>query len=595
MTADQRMARAHAATAPAASAGAGIGLRDPDTVMTLARLGAAFPSRLSVMPTLIRRLRDGGWRFARHAFDLDASGEGVALYTAWTDSGSTGSGGPYTLVAFGHDITPEQRTDRVIAEAWDSTFVLYDGVPDDAEIDRLRGAVPLQEAGRFAETDLILSRANKSVRLFDHVVDSLAAGRQPDPALLSGVGYLMRTSAVYGNGKFGIADRDVVLGRPEFAGAFLAEMLTVYLIRWFSHDLAAHMARQRDPARAVPLDAANRRRLGIGNSTGLGMAPFLVSHPTLLHLWIKARERALQAARSLAGPAPAQVARFRTLLAAARRHLALWRTGDPLQSASNAEIAADLDRLTDWLATAPLADHPFETIHRHLAAEAGIATQEMVASLLIDALGPAADACAEGMIAPAEPPLDPAMRLGALQRILATDYAWAAACATRPAEAETYFWYRSETKQEPRLGRRDADDGAALAMHVDIAQQANALRMAIAARDPQESVAALVLERPDLRAICHRVQLGAAHPYGEIRDNLLAGTMRPIDLLRCKLAVFGATRFDPKSDRWLQVAMFQGAPLPDAPGQDAPESADAEDDAWWLAGDIAPAASEPAS
>lgn len=576
------MAQVKAGPAPATLTG--IALRDPDTVMTLARLGAAFPSRLSVMPTLLRRMRAGGWRFERHAFDLDARGEGVALYTAWTDTGR-----PYTLVAFGHDIAPEQRTDRVIAEAWDSTFILYDGVPDAAEIARLRGAVPLQEAGRFAETDLILSRANKSVRLFEHVVDCLAAGRQPDPALLAGVGYLMRTSAVYGNGKFGIADCEVVLDRPEFAGSFLAEMLTVYLIRWFSHDLVDHIARYRDPARAVSLDAASRRCLGIGNSTGLGMAPFLVSHPTLLHLWIAARERAVQAARSLAHPAPAQIARFHTLLAHTRRHLALWRTGDPAQSATNAGIAADLDRLTAWFATTTPGEHPFEAVHRHLAAEAGIATQEMVASLLIDSLGPAADDLAGPMIAPVEPPLDPTMRIGALQRSLETEYAWSARCATRPSDEETYFWYRSETKQEPRLGRRDEDDGAALSMPVDIAQQLNTLRAAIAAYEPQQTVAALVLERPDLRAICHRAQIGARHPYGEVRDNLLAETLRPIDLLRCKLAVFGATRFDPKSDRWLQVAMFQGAPLPDTLA-----AADGvEDEAWWLASDIAPAEPEP--
>jgi hypothetical protein len=39
--------------------------------------------------------------------------------------------------------------------------------------------------------------------------------------------------------------------------------------------------------------------------------------------------------------------------------------------------------------------------------------------------------------------------------------------------------------------------------------------------------------------------------------------MLPIDLLRCKLAFFGATRFDPRSDRWVRISLFQGAPYPD--------------------------------
>jgi hypothetical protein len=38
--------------------------------------------------------------------------------------------------------------------------------------------------------------------------------------------------------------------------------------------------------------------------------------------------------------------------------------------------------------------------------------------------------------------------------------------------------------------------------------------------------------------------------------------MVPLDLLRCKLSFFGATRFDPKSDRWLRINMYQYAPYP---------------------------------
>ena len=48
--------------------------------------------------------------------------------------------------------------------------------------------------------ELTLSRANKSVRIFDNVVDSLSNGRQPDKSKISEVGYLYRTTAVYGSG-----------------------------------------------------------------------------------------------------------------------------------------------------------------------------------------------------------------------------------------------------------------------------------------------------------------------------------------------------------------------------------------------------------
>ena len=32
--------------------------------------------------------------------------------------------------------------------------------------------------------------------------------------------------------------------------------------------------------------------------------------------------------------------------------------------------------------------------------------------------------------------------------------------------------------------------------------------------------------------------------------------------LKLKLSFFGALKFDPRSDKWLRICMFQGAPLP---------------------------------
>ena len=60
-----------------------------------------------------------------------------------------------------------------------------------------------------------------------------------------------------------------------------------------------------------------------------------------------------------------------------------------------------------------------------------------------------------------------------------------------------------------------------------------------------------------------RAQLAASHPYAEIQDNLIGADMLPIDMMRCKLAFFGADRFDPRSDRWIRISLFQGAVYPD--------------------------------
>jgi len=52
------------------------------------------------------------------------------------------------------------------------------------------------------------------------------------------------------------------------------------------------------------------------------------------------------------------------------------------------------------------------------------------------------------------------------------------------------------------------------------------------------------------------------HPYGEVQDNLIDQSMMPIDLLRCKLSFFGATHFDPRSDRWVRISLFKGQDYP---------------------------------
>ena len=177
------------------------GLRPPEQVMRLERMGSFFPTRLSFLRSLLRKLADDGVDLQRPVFDLDADGYGHAVYEIVLD------GFPYSLIAFATPLDPANRTDRVIAEAWDVCFVLFDGRPTLDDIQHLHGHATKQEAGRYDPRVLVLSRANKSVRLFDHVVDALSRGEQPEADMISGIGYLMRTTAVYGNGKFGLADR----------------------------------------------------------------------------------------------------------------------------------------------------------------------------------------------------------------------------------------------------------------------------------------------------------------------------------------------------------------------------------------------------
>ena len=158
------------------------------------------------------------------------------------------------------------------------TLCIGDVTRDD--IDQMRENVPKQEAGRVNSKMIVLSRGNKSSRNFDYVVSELSSGHQPDKQMLTKVGYLYRTTAVYGSGKFGMADWEKVKQTcPEFATPFSAEMFVCFMLRHFSIDQAERLASIQSPSTAVAMDDDIKRYIGIGNSTGLGMAPFLIRPP----------------------------------------------------------------------------------------------------------------------------------------------------------------------------------------------------------------------------------------------------------------------------------------------------------------------------
>ncbi len=156
------------------------------------------------------------------------------------------------------------------------------------------------------------------------------------------------------------------------------------------------------------------------------------------------------------------------------------------------------------------------------------------------------------------------MTLDELRIMIERFYGWALCIDFAPLEARKYFWYRSAEKDEPRLGERFEEPGAELELPIGIGRMAASLHAALAglpAGQRRMSVAEYLLGNPHWRGILRRVQNQAGLPYAEIRDNLLGRECLPVDLLRCKLSIFGAAKFDPKSDRWTRITLFQGAPV----------------------------------
>lgn len=515
------------------------------------------------MRTLLRRMDRERWTFTRPVFEIDDKGVGIAIYSA------TGPIRTYSLICFSHDLPPELRSDRVIAHAWDATFTLFDGVPTRQDVERLSQNVPKQEAGRITGREISLSRANRSARLFDYVVDCLAAGQQPDRARIDAVGYLMRTTAVYGSGKFGAADREAICDRPEYRGPFQPEMLSVFLTRGFVLDLVEHLAHVRAPETAVVMDPELRRRFGVGNSTGLGLAPFIVNHPVLLNNWIAAREEALARVRSVPHATTRDADCFRTMLKRARLNLSQWRSQHPRQIEKLAMLDADFTKLethasADHSFDALTGDFPWNRLYNWAEENLSLEGQEYLVSLMLEPYGALVDDLADTMGADEGEafPIDGSMPIEQLRQLVEDIYGWALKTDWTAHDSISRVWYVSEEKLEPRLGERFEEPIEPYEQPLAPGRDASAMYLDMTNWKGEPNVAAFLLHHPEHRHIARRTQIAARFPYAEIRDNTISAELLPIDLLRCKLSFFGATHFDPRSDRWVRINMFRDAPFP---------------------------------
>ena len=533
--------------------------RPPEIVMRLARMGSFHQTRLSFMRTLLRRLKKENWCFERAIWEIDDQGFGRAVYSVY------GPERNYSLVAFSHDLPDHMRSDRVIATAWDATFALFDGIPTTADLDRLEDNVPKQEAGRISDSELSLSRANRSVRLWQHVIENLAEGKQPDREQLESVGYLIRTTAVYGSGKFGAADRLTISQRPELSGPFQAEMLSVWLTRAFSVDLIEHIAKARGGDKAVVIEPGLRRRLGVGNSTGLGMAPFLMNHPALLNNWMASREEAIARVRSLQTANQAALDEFRRCFEAAIFNVSQWYSEHPVQIEKLENLNTDFGSISAYLDKENLTDDfPWNRLYLWSENNLSLEGQELLVSLLLEPYGELVDDLSACMDADEHLSffIDGSMAIKQVKSIIESQCAWATSVDYEQKENRARFWYTSAEKLEPRVGERFDEPGAEYEVPLGVGYYIDQMVEALKSWDDNQIIADFLVVHPEHRHTLRRVQNLIEYPYSEIQDNLISAEMLPIDLLRCKLSFFGATKFDPRSDRWVRICMYQDAPFP---------------------------------
>ena len=522
--------------------------------MRLARMGSRYPSRLSFSRSMLRRLINDKWKIKKSRFDLDKNGYGTVVYEIIINNDT------YSLVCFSAFLDDKDRSDRVIASKWDTAYTLHVGKLTDEDLKRLKDTIPLQESGRNSPNELILSRANKSVRLFQYVVNCLSQGSQPDINEINKVGYLLRTTAVYGSGKFGLSDFSNTKNKTIFDQPFRAEMLSVYLIREFSVELVEHVAEQINPSKAVKLERKIKQHLGIGNSTGLGMAPFIIKHPKLISKWMSQYTKTLEKIVDIDLDIEA-FEKYKILLNKALNYLQEVNTSDEFQINKNKFTSDDLKKYIfhcnqldfsqnfKWLDILDYCDSNFN-----------YDTQEIARVQLIELFPKISEELAEDMSDDEIMDINGNQTIGELKKIINNKYSWVKKIDFNNKESNYLFWYVSAAKLEPRLGERFNEKGSELEQHLGIAKMVNDLFKKIKNLNDNKLTCEFLIENPEFRGIIKRIQSLKDYPFSEVEDNVLDKQTIPIDMLRFKLSFFGANRYDPKSDRWLRVSFFSGAP-----------------------------------
>ena len=534
-------------------------LRDPNMIMRLSRLGSFHQSKLSFLRSFLNEFKD--WEYKRDLFNLDRFGYGEAVYSFKKDKRT------YSLVCFANKINDNERSDRVIATKWDAAFTLHDGVPTQKDIVRLKNEVPKQEVGRLSFKELTLSRANKSIRVFNHVVEKLSEGKQPDLELLSKVGYLYRTTAVYGSGKFGLADRFRIKNREEINGPFRLEMMLVYLVRQFTFDQVNHVAYYKNPNKAVKLDKKICKNLGTGNSTGLGMAPFIVNHPTLLNNWVLSREIALKKIREIKTVKKKESDLFIDCIKKSLTNITSWNTESEYQQIKIRNLLKDIKKFIKFIDKSFdfKDEYPFNKIYLWLENEVCEECIEYVVSIMMEPYNEITTPLITQMSSEEDKyfTIPSSRSLKELRNIIEKRYSNILKINFDKKQNTQNFWFISKNKEEPRLADRFEESGSELEQPLAIARDVKKLYEKLLKKTNISTVAEFLSTNPGLRHIVRRVFIVEKFPYSEIQDNTIGKSIIPIDMLRLKLSFFGALKFDPRSDKWLRICMFQGAPLPD--------------------------------
>ena len=541
-------------------------LRPPDLCMTPEQLSAVKSSRVSFARLLSRRMLRERWQIRRLFFNCDAEGDGHARYAIRIGRYDF----TYVVRTFRWDGV-EKVGRRADGANRDLFAALFQGVPEEARIAREIATFNIRDYD-VMRTDAMVTGwtpANCSARFFEHVVESLTAGRQPDPAVIgTGTGYMLRNGGYLANGRHGTVSYESYPADHPFRHPYFADMFGLYLVRQISIDWVNAIAAARNPTGAVKLASDVARYIGIGNSSGQGMCVALQRWPHWVATWVTVRELALAYAKSRSiVEDPGRGEALCELLERARLYYDSVQVQCEDYVVPHQVLAANLETMRSWVTEA--LGNPSDRCWGDLVCRAQASfdpeSLEQVNSLLIDTYPEFADAVAEYLPIGADRTRDvvPEMTVGTLRDLVGSRYNWALRRDMRTAEARAHFWYHSQDSGEQRRGDRVLDPHEHFESFMDHISAVQRLACVLTVYNDDTPVAEVIADTPELAYEISRVQYLADLPYSEIRGNLIARGSVPAHLIRFLLAVLGMECTNPLSIRYVRGVFYQGMPLAD--------------------------------
>ena len=296
------------------------------------------------------------------------------------------------------------------------------------------------------------------------------------------------------------------------------------------------------------------------------MAPFIVNHPTLLNNWIFCRETALKKIREFKKVKTKDSDLFVNCVRNSIKNITSWNTESEYQLNKIKFLLKDVKKFLNYLENKFnfQREYPFNDLYLWLENETCEECIEYIVSIMMEPFDEIILPLIKKMSSDEEKyfniPTD--RTLGDLKDILEKKYSNILKIDFNKKENHKKFWFISKNKEEPRLADRFEEQGSNLEQPLAIARDIKELHNKLLESNNSLTIDKFLINNSNLRHVVRRAFIIEKFPYSEIQDNTISESIVPIDMLRLKLSFFGALKFDPRSDKWLRICMFQGAPLP---------------------------------